>query len=98
MQPVAAQEMSDMEAAVRQVRIEIRPDGSVAVHGIPDTVPSDVGQARADAAQEEAERHLLRILRIRQVPTRNDRRVVTRAAREAVAAEVRRSNGIHSAA
>jgi hypothetical protein len=46
-----------------------------------------------------AERQLRRILRIRPVPTRNDRRVVTKAAREAAAAEVRRlSNGVHAAA
>lgn len=100
LQPVAAQALSELDDAVGQLRVEVRADGSVAVHGIPDTVPPDVGQALAEVAQHEAERHLRRILRIRAVPTRNDRRVVTKAAREAVAAEVRRrgSNGMHSAA
>ncbi len=91
--------LSDLEQAVRQVRVEIRADGCVAVHGIPDTVPHEVGQALADGAQEEAERQLRRMLRIRAVPTRDDRRVVTKAAREAAAAEVRRrANGTRTGA
>ena len=95
----ASQALDNLHDAARQVRIEVSSDGSVGVHGIPDTVPPEVGQALAEAGQHEAERHLRRILRIRPVPTRNDRPLVTKAAREAVAAEVRRrSNGMHSAA
>jgi hypothetical protein len=52
-------------------------------------------RGRSLAAQQSADRHI----RIRPAPTRNDRRVVVKAALEGVAAEVlRRSNGVHTAA
>lgn len=90
MQPMVAEITEDLEAIARTVRVEVQADGSVVVHGIPDTVPQDLGLVVAEIVREAVEQQLRRVLQLRPVPTRNDRRVLTKAAREAILAEAQR--------
>jgi hypothetical protein len=85
-----AEVLVDLEAVARNVRVEVKPDGSVVVHGIPADLPEDLGRVVAEIARDAVERHLRRILPVRPTPSRDDRRLFTKAAREAIAAEARR--------
>lgn len=74
----------DLDEVAATVTIEVAPDGTVTVHGIPDTLPREDGQRIADLAAKAAEKHLERILRTRRAPNRDDRRLLTKVAREAI--------------
>ena len=88
--PVAAEAVRGLELAAAHLRIEVTGDGSVVVHGIPGALPPALGQVVAGIAGAAVERHLQRILLVRPEPTRSDRRLLTKAAREAITAEARR--------
>lgn len=93
--PRIAEVLRDLETIAAKVRVEVKPDGSVIVHGIPGTVPPDLGRAVAEIARDAVERHLRRILPVRPTPSRDDRRLFTKAAREAIQAEARRRQQEH---
>ena len=76
-----------------KVNVEIQRDGSVVVTGIPDSVPADLGQAVAEIALDAAMQHIHRTLPVRPNPSRDDRRLFTKTARDAIRAEAQRRNG-----
>ncbi len=82
--------LTDLAVIAGKVNVEIQRDGSVMVTGIPNTVPEDLGQAVAEIALDAAMRHIRRTLPVRPNPSRDDRRLFTKAAREAVRAEAAR--------
>lgn len=90
LQPMVAEVTDDLEAIAKSVQVEVQSDGSVVVHGIPDTVPPDLGLAVAEIAREAVEQQLRRVLMVRPVPTRNDRRLLSKVAREAIVSEAGR--------
>jgi hypothetical protein len=63
------------------------------VTGIPDAVPEDLGQVVAEIALDAAMRQVRRTLPVRPVPSRDDRRLFAKAARDAVRAEAERHKG-----
>jgi hypothetical protein len=85
--------LTDLMVIAGKVNVEIQRDGSVVVTGIPDTVPEDLGQVVAEIALEAAMRQIRRTLPVRPVPSRDDRRLFTKAARDAVRAEAARRKG-----
>jgi hypothetical protein len=84
---------TDETVIAAKVNVEIQRDGSVVVTGILDTVPEDLGQVVAEIALEAAMRHIRRTLPVRPVPSSDDRRVLTKAARDAIRAEAQRRAG-----
>ncbi len=95
--PDEARVLTDLGLIAATVHVQIQPDGSVTVTGIPDTVPPDLGHAIAEIALEAATRQLERTLRIRRTPNRDDRRVLTKVARDAIRAEAARRAGTTAA-
>ena len=85
--------LTDLTVIAGKVNVEIQRDGSVVVTGIPDTVPEDLGQVVAEIALDAAMRQIRRTLPVRPVPSRDDRRLFTKAARDAVRAEAARRQG-----
>jgi hypothetical protein len=81
----------DLERIAAQVNVEVTPDGSVLVHGIPTELPDEVGLQVAKIAADAATARLRKVLQHRTVPNRDDRRLLTKCAREAVRAEGRRA-------
>lgn len=76
--------MIDFEKIAASVTIEITNDGSVVVHGIPDDVPREYGGIIAKIATEAALKHWRRTRTSRPTPSRDDRRLFTKAAKEAL--------------
>lgn len=74
----------DWDAVAASVRVEITNDGSVVVVGIPNTVPREYGQIIARIATDAALKHWNRTRVSRPCPSRDDRRLFTKAAKEAV--------------
>lgn len=81
----------DLQRVAASLNVEITPDGSVVVHGIPDDLPDDLALEVAHIAANAATARLRRILLNRPVPNRDDRRLLTKVAREAVRQEGRRA-------
>ena len=80
----------DLERIAAQVNIEVTPDGSVLVHGIPCDLPEEIGLEVAHIAADAATARLEKVLLHRPIPNRDDRRLLTKTAREALRAEGRR--------
>lgn len=74
----------DFEKIAASVTIEITNDGSVVVHGIPADVPRKYGEVIARIATDAALKHWQRTRTSRPTPSRDDRRLFTKAAKEAV--------------
>ena len=74
----------DWDAVVSSVRVEITNDGSVVVVGIPNAVPREYGEVIARIATDAALKHWNRTRVSRPCPSRDDRRLFTKAAKEAV--------------
>jgi hypothetical protein len=79
-----AEPVIDWDAVVASVRVEITNDGSVTVVGIPNTVPREYGEIIARIATDAALKHWNRTRVSRPCPSRDDRRLFTKAAKEAV--------------
>ena len=82
--------LTDLEQIARTVHVVVQTDGSVVVEGIPTTVPEDLREVVARIAADAAVKHMQRTLRVRPIPSRDDRRPFTKAAREALVAEAKR--------
>ena len=74
----------DWDAVAASVRVEITNDGSVVVVGIPNSVPREYGEVIARIATDAALKHWNRTRVSRPCPSRDDRRLFTKAAKEAV--------------
>ncbi len=74
----------DWDAVAASVRIEISNDGSVVVRGIPNCIPTEYGEVIASIATDAALKHWRRTRTSRPCPSRDDRRLFTKAAKEAV--------------
>lgn len=74
----------DWDAVVSSVRVEITNDGSVVAVGIPNAVPREYGEIIARIATDAALKHWNRTRASRPCPSRDDRRLFTKAAKEAV--------------
>lgn len=85
--------LTDLAVIAGKVNVEVQRDGSVVVTGIPDTVPPDLGQVVAEIALDAAMRQIRRTLPVRPEPSRDDRRLFTKAARDAIRAEAARRKG-----
>ncbi|MCU0298534.1 MAG: hypothetical protein MUF33_08455 [Candidatus Nanopelagicales bacterium] len=85
--------LTDLAVIAGKVNLEVQRDGSVVVTGIPETVPPDLGQAVAEIALDAAMRQVRRTLPVRPVPSRDDRRLFTKAARDAIRAEAAQRKG-----
>lgn len=86
----ASQPGYDMAGIAAHVNVEVMPDGSIVVHGIPDDLPEHIALEVAHIAADAATRRLRKILVHRPQPNRDDRRLLTKTAREAVRLEARR--------
>lgn len=75
---------ADMDRIAARLTVEVTPDGSVVVHGVPDDLPEDLALQVAHTAADAATERLRRILLQRPAPNRDDKRVLTKVAREAV--------------
>ncbi len=82
-EPVA-EPVIDWDAVAASVRVEITNDGSVVVVGIPNAVPREYGEIIARIATDAALKHWNRTRVTRPCPSRDDRRLFTKAAKEAV--------------
>jgi hypothetical protein len=82
--------LTDLEQIAHTVHVVVDVDGSVLVEGIPASVHEDLREVVARIAGDAAVRHMQRTLRVRPTPSRDDRRLWTKAAREALIAESRR--------
>ena len=80
----AVMPMIDWDAVAASVRIEITNDGSVVVRGIPNSIPTGYGEVIAQIATDAALKHWRRTRTSRPCPSRDDRRLFTKAAKEAV--------------
>lgn len=74
----------DFNAIAASLTIEITNDGSVVVHGIPDDVRREDGEIIARIATDAALKHWRRTRTSRPTPSRDDRRLFTKAAKEAI--------------
>ncbi len=83
-EPTLVEPEIDWEAVVSSVRVEITNDGSVVVVGIPNSVPREYGEIIARIATDAALKHWNRTRVSRPCPSRDDRRLFTKAAKEAV--------------
>ncbi len=82
--PVPDLPVIDWDAVAASVRIEITNDGSVVVVGIPNSVPREYGEVIARIATDAALKHWNRTRVSGPCPSRDDRRLFTKAAKEAV--------------
>jgi hypothetical protein len=82
--------LTDMAEIAKWVHVVIATDGSVTVEGIPGTVPPELREVVARVAADTAIGHVERTLRVRPTPSRSDRRLFTKAAREALVAQAKR--------
>lgn len=82
----------DWDAVAASVRIEITNDGSVVVHGIPNSIPTEYGEVIAQIATGAALKHWRRTRTSRPCPSRDDRRLFTKAAKEAVRNHARQTH------
>ena len=73
-----------LDSLVDQLHVSVAPNGSVTVSGIPDWVPTDLRRPLAKVASDAAIRQWERTARHRPTPSRDDRRLFTKAARDAV--------------
>ena len=80
------------------IRVEITGNGSVIVHGIAQEVPTHLRDRVASIAADAAIVQLRRTLRQRHHPSRDDRRLFTKVAREALRAQARRRGKTGAAA
>lgn len=83
----------DWEEVARSVSIEVTNDGSVVVHGIPSTVPEDQRETVAHVAAQAALQQWRRVKPARPTPSRDDRRLFTKVARDALKAHARTESG-----
>ncbi len=83
-EPTPTVPVIDWDAVAASVRIEITNDGSVLVVGIPNSVPKEYGELIARIATDAALTHWRRTRTSRPTPSRDDRRLFTKAAKEAV--------------
>jgi hypothetical protein len=74
----------DLDRIAASLNVEVTPDGSVLVHGVPTDLPEDVGLHVAHVAADAATARLEKVLLHRAAPNRDDRRLLTKVAREAV--------------
>lgn len=80
----------DLDAVAATLYVEVATDGSVLVHGIPHELPEDTALEVAHIAADAATNRLRKILLHRPQPNRDDLRLLTKTAREAVRLEGRR--------
>jgi hypothetical protein len=73
----------DLDAVAAGLDVEVTPDGSVIVNGIPADLPSETAERIAGIAADAAIKRLVKVIPHRK-PNRDDRRVITKIAREAV--------------
>lgn len=73
-----------MDSLVSGLHVAVAPDGSVSVSGIPDWVPANLRNKLAKVAADAALKQWERTIRSRPNPSRDDRRLFTKAARDAV--------------
>ena len=88
MSPLSSWKLEEIAA---KLRIEVTIDGSVIVHGIPTEIPVQEGERIAQIAAEAAVARLQKIWPLRQRLTRDDRRLITKIAREAVRGQARQA-------
>jgi hypothetical protein len=74
----------DWHQLAATVTVDISPDGSVTVNGIPDWVPEHLREDVAHIAADAAIRQMRRTLKLRTTPNRDDRRLFTKVARQAL--------------
>ena len=74
----------DLADLTADLTVDVNPDGSVEVRGLPATLPREIGAQVATTAAEAAVRRLERMLITRRTLTRDDRRALNKVAREAV--------------
>ena len=82
--------MTDLAEIAKTVHVIVEADGSAVVEGIPAAVPEDLREVVASIAADAAVTHMQRTVRVRPTPSRDDWRLFTKAAREALIAEARR--------
>ncbi len=82
--------MDDLAEVARRLYVLLEPDGSIRVQGIPATWTEEARQAVARMVADATVAHLERIARTEGRTTRDDRRLLTKVAREAVAGDARR--------
>lgn len=80
----------DWDAIAASVYIEITPQGALLVHGIPETVPEPYVDTVADIASTAAVAQLRRTIRSRPTPSRDDKRLFTKVAKEALRSQAHR--------
>ena len=73
-----------LESLVGGLHVSVAPDGSVSVSGIPEWVPANLRNHLAKVAADAALKQWERTIRRRPQPNRDDRRLFTKAARDAV--------------
>lgn len=73
-----------LDSLVHSLHVSVAPDGSVSVSGIPEWVPRNVRNHVAKVAANAALKQWERTVRQRPTPSRDDRRLFTKAARDAV--------------
>ena len=74
----------DLREVAAHLNVEVAQDGAVVVHGIPEGVQDEVGLRVAQVAAQAARARLERILLHKSSLSRDDRRLLTRVARQAV--------------
>ena len=74
----------DWHQLATTVTVDLSPDGSVTVNGIPDWVPAHLREDVAHIAADAAIRQMRRTLKLRSTPNRDDRRLFTKVARQAL--------------
>ena len=74
----------DWHELAATVTVDISPDGSVTVNGIPDWVPEHLREDVAHIAADAAIRQMRRTMKLRTTPNRDDRRLFTKVARQAL--------------
>lgn len=73
-----------LDSLVNGLHVSVAPDGSVSVSGIPEWVPANLRNHLAKVAADAALKQWERTIRKRPNPSRDDRRLFTKAARDAV--------------
>ena len=74
----------DWHQLATTVTVDLSPDGSVTVNGIPHWVPEHLREDVAHIAADAAIRQMRRTLKLRTTPNRDDRRLFTKVARQAL--------------
>lgn len=80
------------------IRVEITANGSVVVHGLPQGMPPHLRDRVAGIAADAAITQLRRTVKHRPTPSRDDRRLFTKVAREALRSHARRRRQTGAAA